>query len=111
MIDLLEHGLAGHRVDVVLVRRPARPVACRCDDLDEEEPVGREFGRDEVADVSRRMAGAADLEPDGCRIDDQRLEIRRRWSPWTGASAIATSVEDALSTPSERTVAGRSAGR
>src|SRR5207253_248923 len=39
-VDLLENGFGRHVVDVMLVGRPARPVARRRQDLDEEQSVG-----------------------------------------------------------------------
>jgi hypothetical protein len=51
-VDLLEDGLIGHRVDIVFVGRPARPVARGRMNLDDEQPVGREVGRDNVVDLA-----------------------------------------------------------
>ncbi len=71
-VDLLEDRLGRHVVDVVLVRRPARPVAGRRQDLDDEQPVGGELGRDHVIDLTRRPARPADLHAHVTRQDRDR---------------------------------------
>jgi len=44
------------------VRRIAGPVAGRCEDLANEEPIGRKTRRDDVDDLPRGIAAAADFK-------------------------------------------------
>ena len=64
VVDLFEIGLARHVADVVLVRRIGRPVAARGEDLDDQQAVGGKLGLDDVVDLARGVAGAADLDLD-----------------------------------------------
>jgi len=61
VIDLLEDRLVGHVVDVVLVGRPARPVAGRRQDLDDLQAIGRKVRGDDVVDLAGRVARPPNL--------------------------------------------------
>src|SRR4051794_15242906 len=64
VVDLLELGLGLARL-VVLVRRVAGPVSLGREHLDADEPVGGELaGAEEVVQLARAGAGAADLDRD-----------------------------------------------
>jgi len=74
VIDLLEDRLVGHVVDIVLVGRPARPVAGRRQDLDDLQAIGREVRGDDVVDLAGRVAGSPDFGADvpGMNLDRGR---------------------------------------
>ena len=72
-VRLLEDGLPRRVVDVVLVGRPAGPVAVRREHLADEQPVGREARHHDVVDLAGGVAGAADLDLDVVRTHDDRL--------------------------------------
>ena len=59
-------------MDVVLVRRIARPVAAGRVHLDYLEAVGRKLGLDDVVDAPRRVTSAADFDFDVPRPDQHR---------------------------------------
>ncbi len=64
VVDLLEHGLAGSGL-VVLVWRVRRPVTARRQHLDRDELVAIEgVGGAEVVDLPGRLAGSAQLDGD-----------------------------------------------
>src|SRR6266853_1017547 len=66
---------------VVLVRGVARPVPARCDDLDDQEPLGHRALRQHVANVAGVGARAPDLLTDIIRLDEPRRQpafTRRR---------------------------------
>src|SRR5215203_6023355 len=71
VIGLLEERLVRQRVAVMLVRRIARPMARRRDDLDDEEAV-RRLGLGDVLDVAGVRAGAARETLDRVRPDEPR---------------------------------------
>jgi len=73
VVDLLKDGLDGHVIDVMLVRRPARPVAGRRQDLDDLETIAGKRRRDDVVDLAARVAGATDLDCDVTRTHHDRV--------------------------------------
>ena len=73
VVRLLEHDLTRRVILVVLVRRVARPVARRREDLDHEETLRGEVGLQEMVDLPRRVAGAAHLDLDVGGLDELRL--------------------------------------
>src|SRR5208337_2605822 len=74
IIGLFEIGYVRQRVAVVLVRRIARPVAARRDDLDHQQALGLGVLRQDVADMTRVGALAAGQRSDLARRDHPRLE-------------------------------------
>src|SRR5215208_5267251 len=72
VIGLLEERLVRQRVAVILVRRIARPMARRRDDLDDEEAVRRLGLGQDVLDVAGVRAGAARETLDRVRPDEPR---------------------------------------
>ena len=72
-VGLLEDGLARRVVHVVLVGRPAGPVAGRGEHLADQQPVRREARHHDVVDLAGGIPGAADLDLDVVRADEDRL--------------------------------------
>jgi hypothetical protein len=62
VIGLFEIGLNRRIVAIVFMRRIARPVSARCENLADEQPVRGRRGRQDVDDLSGRIAAAAYLE-------------------------------------------------
>src|SRR5205807_9191676 len=85
IVDLLELGLPD-LLAVVLVRRVARPVASRCEHLDDQESLGRRARRQYVANVAGVGARAPHLIADILRADQPR-----RCPPFAGPEAPAGS--------------------
>src|SRR5262245_10444265 len=78
VVHLVEVHLPRWIVDVVLVRRIARPVAARRVDLAQQQTICRELRPDDVDDRARGIAAAADLEAAVARPDDARRAAPRR---------------------------------
>src|SRR5262249_35077347 len=62
VVDLFEVGFRRKVADVVLVGWIAGPVATRGEHLDDEQAMSGELWLDDVVDLARRVAGAADLD-------------------------------------------------
>ena len=62
VVDLFQVGLARHVVHVVLVGRIGGPVAAGREDLHHQQAVGGERRLDDVVDLARGVAGAANLD-------------------------------------------------
>src|SRR5580704_1357477 len=79
IINLVEIGFGRHVVDVVFVRREARPIATGRVDLDHHQFVGREGRGDYIDDLARGVAAAAQVGGDVFRLDEARLvpSVRR----------------------------------
>jgi hypothetical protein len=58
VIDLVEIDFAGRVVHVMLMGRITRPVSTGSVDLDHDQFVGREGGRDNVDDLARNVASS-----------------------------------------------------
>src|SRR5918993_1343918 len=99
VIDLLEIGLVRHVVHVMLVWRIGGPVAARCEDLHHEETISRERRFDDVVDLARRIARAADLNLHIVRRHQPRRESMLR------AGSTHGQLERGLGADLERTVA------
>jgi hypothetical protein len=89
VVGLLEEGLLGHRVAVVLVRRVARPVPGRREHLADEQRVGRLVGHQDRADRALVRAVAAGLDRDRGAFKHARLRAlagRRAAQPDLGVT-------------------------
>src|SRR5581483_3091352 len=73
VVRLLELSLRRRHIGVVLVRRVARPVSSRGDDLHDEQPLGRLGLRQHVAYEAPVASLAADLLRHALAGDDPRL--------------------------------------
>ena len=63
VVNLFEIHLIRRVVHVVLVRRIARPVACRRKYLHHHQPLRQKSGRQHGVDLPRRVSTAANLDP------------------------------------------------
>src|SRR5262245_57612200 len=78
VVHLVEVYLPRWIVGVVLVRRIARPVAARRVDLAQQQAIRRKLRPDDVDDLARGIAAAADLEAAVAWPDDARRAAPRR---------------------------------
>ena len=78
IVNFFELHFAGRPIDVVLVRRITRPVARRRKDFADEQPIGREPGWDDIDNLARGVAAAANFEAAVFGPDDACLELRTR---------------------------------
>ena len=78
VVGLLEVRLARRIVDVVLVRRVARPVAGRGHDLGHEQRLGGRFLHQDVVDLARLAAASARLVADAAGLEQPQLGTAAR---------------------------------
>ena len=72
IVDLFEIGLGRRTIGIVFVRRIARPVAGRRQHFADHEAIGGKPRRQNVDDLARCVAAAADLEAAVARTDERR---------------------------------------
>jgi hypothetical protein len=74
IVDLIQIGLRGRIVYVVLVRRITRPVAARRVDLNCHQLIRRKIGRDDIDDLARHISATTQAAADVTGSDEPRLK-------------------------------------